>query len=423
MRMEHSGHKMSDEHAINKRISGSDRRSVKPGSSPELQKLPVEEIAAIADAAAITIRTSRYARMNVSVGILAVIGIAAALYLARGFFVPLLIGILLSYTLSPVVRWLKKCHLPPAIAAGLVLAVLVGSLSWMAFSLSDDAAAMLDKLPEAARKLRQHLNHVSVNGPAALRNMQEAAKELQGVANELQGGTDNTTTTGVPVVVVNPDTSTSWLRDYALAQSALLVSIAAQTPIILMITYFLLVSGTHFRRKLVELMGPSLARQKEAVEILDEIDVQIQRYLLSMLVTNSLVGIFTWMALAALGVEEAGVWGVIAGILHFIPYLGPAAVAFASSVAGFLQFGSLTHALIIGIATLVVAGLIGFIFMTWLQGRFARINTAVLFISLLFFGWLWGIWGLLLGAPLVAIAKAICDRVESLKPLGAMLGR
>lgn len=414
---------MSDVHAINKRISGSDRRSMKPDSSPEILKLPVEEIAAIADAAAITIRTTRYARMNVSVGILAVIGIVAALYLARGFFVPLLIGILLSYTLSPVVRWLTRCHLPPVIASALVLVVLVGSLSWMAFALSDDAAAMLDKLPDAARKLRQHLNHASINGPAALRNMQEAAKELQGAANELQGGADATPTTGVPVVVVNPDTSTSWLRDYALAQSALLVTIAAQTPIILLITYFLMASGPHFRRKLVELVGPSMARQKDAVEILDEIDVQIQRYLLSMLVTNSLVGIFTWMAFSALGVEEAGVWGVIAGVLHFIPYLGPATVAFSSGIAGFLQFDSLAYALIIGTTTLVVAGLIGFLFMTWLQGRFARINTAVLFISLLFFGWLWGIWGLLLGAPLVAITKAICDRVESLKPLGAMLGR
>ena len=405
---------------IDKRIKESNRRS---GSSPEILKLPSEEIAALANAAAITIRTTRYMRMNVSLGILAVISITAALYWARSFFVPLLIGILLSYTLSPVVGWLKRGHIPRPIAAALVLAVLVSSLSWMAFSLSDDAADMLDKLPDAARKLRHHLNDARAKGPTALRNMQEAAKELQGVANELQGAADIVQKPGVPVVVVNPDESPTWLRDYALTQSALLISIAAQTPIIILITYFLLASGPHFRRKLVELVGPSLPRQNDAIAILDEIDVQIQLYLLSMLVTNTLVGIFTWLAFSAIGVEQAGVWGVIAGVLHFIPYLGPIVVAIASGIAGFLQFGSLSYAVIMAAVTLVVAGIIGFLFLTWLQGRFARINTAVLFIALLFFGWLWGVWGLLLGAPLVAITKAVCDRVESLKPVGALLGR
>ena len=121
--------------------------------------------------------------------------------------------------------------------------------------------------------------------------------------------------------------------------------------------------------------------------------------------------------------EQAGVWGVAAGVLHFVPYLGPALIALGSGVAAFLQFGSLLYALAVAGVSLLVAGAIGFVFMTWLQSRFARVNAAVLFIALLFFGWLWGVWGLLLGAPLVAIVKVICDRVESLKPAGELLGR
>jgi predicted PurR-regulated permease PerM len=117
------------------------------------------------------------------------------------------------------------------------------------------------------------------------------------------------------------------------------------------------------------------------------------------------------------------VWGVAAGLLHFVPYLGPALTALASGVAAFLQFGSPLYALAVAGVSLLIAGAIGLVFMTWLQSRFARVNAAVLFISLLFFGWLWGIWGLLIGAPLVAILKAICDRVESLKPAGELLGR
>jgi predicted PurR-regulated permease PerM len=172
----------------------------------------------------------------------------------------------------------------------------------------------------------------------------------------------------------------------------------------------------------VQLVGPSLSRKKDAVRILDGIDEQIQRYLFATLVSNSLLAVVTWLAFEALGMEQAGVWGVAAGLLHFVPYLGPALIALASGVAAFLQFGSLLHALAAAGVSLLVAGAIGFVFMTWLQSRFARVNAAVLFIALLFFGWLWGIWGLLLGAPLVAIIKVICDRVESLKPAGELLG-
>jgi predicted PurR-regulated permease PerM len=208
-----------------------------------------------------------------------------------------------------------------------------------------------------------------------------------------------------------------------LAQSALVITVLAQAPMVLLLTYFLLASGGHFRRKLVGLVGPSLTRKKDAVLILEEIDVQVQHYLFAILVSNALVAVVTWLAFEALGMEQAGLWGVAAGVLHFVPYLGPALIALASGVAAFLQFGSPLTALAVAGVSLLVSGIIGLVFMNWLQSRFARVNAAVLFIALLFFGWLWGIWGLLIGAPLIAIAKVICDRVESLKPAGELLGR
>jgi predicted PurR-regulated permease PerM len=121
--------------------------------------------------------------------------------------------------------------------------------------------------------------------------------------------------------------------------------------------------------------------------------------------------------------EHAGVWGVAAGILRFVPYLGTMIILLASGIAGLLQFGSLPLALAIAATTVFISGSIGMLFGTWLQGRFARVNEAVLFIVLLFFGWLWGVAGLLLGAPLLAVAKVVCDGIESLKPIGEMLGR
>ncbi len=368
-----------------------------------------------ADAIAFTIRATRYLRMNVSLGVLAVIAFVAALYLARAFFVPLLIGILASYTLSPLVEWLKACYVPRPLGAALVLVVLVGGLSWIAFSLSDDAAAMIKKLPEATRKLRQNLIDTRI-GPTTLQNMQEAAKQLEGATD------DAGAKPGSHAVTSRPGEPSAWLRDYALAQSSLLFDVFVQAPIVLLLTYFLLASGTHFRRKLLGLVGPSLTRKKDAVGILDEINVQIQRYLLTMIISNVLVGIGIWLTFESMGIEQAGVWGVVAGVLHFVPYLGPAAVAIAGGMAAFLQFGSLLHALAVTGMALLVAGAVGFVFMPWLQSRFAGVSAAVLFIALLFFGWLWGIWGLLLGAPLVAIVKVICDRVESLKPISELLG-
>jgi len=386
------------------------------GAAAEVS-VPVEARPEVVAEAPVAMRAARRSHMGIAVGVLAVIALVAALYLARAFFVPFLLGILASYALHPLVDWLKACHVPRAVGAALVLALAVGSFAWIGFSLSGDATAVIETLPEAARKLREDLSNARSNTPTALQNMQDAATEIQGAA------TDAGAKPGARAIAIKPSEPTAWLRDYALAQSALLATVVAQTPIVLLLTYFLLASGDHFRRKLVGFVGPSLSRKKDAIRILEEIDVQIQRYLLATLVSNVLVAVCTWLAFEALGMERAGVWGVAAGVLHFIPYLGPVLIALGSGMAGFLQFGSPLYALAVAGVSLLVAGTVGFGFMTWLQSRFAGVNAAVLFIALLFFGWLWGAWGLLLGAPLIAIAKVVCDRVESLKPAGELLGR
>lgn len=369
------------------------------------------------DSKAVATRSIYLLRISVAINVLAVIAIVAALYLAHSFFVPLLIGILASYALSPLVDWLKMCHLPRPVGAALVLVVLIGGLSWLVLSLSGDATEMIERLPEATRKLRQNLSDTRSITPTALQNIQEAAKQLEGAA------ADAGAKPGAPTASAQSNEPGSWLRDYALEQSSLLLAVIAQAPIVLLLTYFLLASGEDFRRKLVQLVGSSLSRKKDAVRMLDEIDVQIQRYMLSMLVASVLVGIGTWLAFRALGIEQAGVWGIVSFVLQFIPYLGPALTASASGVASYLQFGSLLHALTTAGVSMLMAFAIGLVFTTWLQSRFANVNATVLFIALLFFAWLWGVWGLLLGAPLVAIVKVICDRVESLKPVGELLGR
>jgi predicted PurR-regulated permease PerM len=380
---------------------------------------PVSNVdAPVADRVEVEARPRRYSRATWALTILAGIAMVAALYLARAFFVPLLIGILASYTLRPLVDWLRRIHVPQAIGAALVVGAVMGGASWIGYGLSDQATAMIEKLPQAARSLRLKINTEKNAVPTAIQNVQEAADELQQAASDVAAKSGKR---AAPAKAAAPD-STAWLRDYALTQSALLLSIAAQAPIVLLLAYFLLASGDHFRRKLVQFAGPTLSDKKDVLRILEEVDAQVQHYLLVMLVCNALVGVATWLVLQAMGVEQAGVWGVFAGVMHFIPYLGPVVTAAGAGIAGFLQFDSMLEALSVAGATLMVATAIGMVFMTWLQSRVAHVNAAVLFIALLFFGWLWGVAGLLLGAPIVAIVRVVCDHIEPLKPAAEMLG-
>jgi predicted PurR-regulated permease PerM len=357
-------------------------------------------------------------RSETPLWILAVIAVIASLYLARAFIVPLLFGILVSYTLRPVVDWFERYRIPRALGSAVVLGALVGGISWMTFSLSADAATMVGQLPETARKLRQNLSILSEGNWTTWHHFQQAADELRRVAAD--AGLEPTPT---GAGVATESGISAWLQDFMLAQSALLVTFTAQAPVVLLLTYFLLTAGSHFRRKLVRVVGPTLSQKKEAVRILEEVDDQIQRYLFVMLISNALIAVTTWLAFEMLGLEHPAVWGVAAGVLHFIPYLGTVGVALASGIAGLLQFGSLAQAFLLAGVFLLISGAVGMVFTTWLQGRFARVNPAVLFIVLLFFGWLWGVAGLLLGGPLLAIVKVICDRIESLQPVGELLGR
>lgn len=354
----------------------------------------------------------------IALWIIALVALVGGLHFAQTFFIPLLFGILVSNALSPIVDWVERCRIPRVLGAALVLAALIGGVSWVALSLSGDAGLIVEKLPEAAHKLRHSLRTLRADGPTVLQQVEKAAKELEKAA--VDAGLKSP---AAAVVITNQAEDGGWVKDFLLKQSALLVSFAAQMPIVLLLTYFLLAAGTHFRRKLLKLVGPSLTRKKDAVRILEEVHLQVQRYLLVLIISNTLIAVLTWWALELYGLEHAGVWGVAAGILRFVPYLGTMIILSASGIAGLLQFGSLPLALAVAATTVFISGSIGMLFGTWLQGRFARVNEAVLFIVLLFFGWLWGVAGLLLGAPLLAIAKVICDRIESLKPVGEMLGR
>ena len=128
-----------------------------------------------------------------------------------------------------------------------------------------------------------------------------------------------------------------------------------------------------------------------------------------------------WAAFRMLGLENAGAWAVSAGFLHLIPYFGPVATAAATGMAAYMQFNSLLMALLVAGVALLIATIIGIFITTWMTGRIAKMNSAAVFISLLFFAWLWGIWGMLLGIPIVVIIKVVSERIEQFQPLAELL--
>jgi predicted PurR-regulated permease PerM len=141
-----------------------------------------------------------------------------------------------------------------------------------------------------------------------------------------------------------------------------------------------------------------------------------------LLVTNVLVGVLTWVVLRWGGLENAGAWAVAAGLLHVIPYFGPAVTAAGIGLAAFVQFDTLSTSLLFAGASVAIATIVGTFVTTWMTGRIARMNTAAVFVSLLFWAWLWGVWGMLLSIPLTVIVKVVAQRVEQLEPVAELLG-
>jgi predicted PurR-regulated permease PerM len=191
---------------------------------------------------------------------------------------------------------------------------------------------------------------------------------------------------------------------------------------IVFLTYFVLLSDKLLRRKFVELAGPTLSKKKLTVEIIDNISSQIGRFLLVQIFTSFVVGITTWAALSALGLHQAALWGLLAGVFNSIPYYGPLLVSGGLALVAFLQFGTVYMMLLFAGTALVITSLEGWLLTPTLMGKVASMNRVAVFIGLLFWSWAWGVWGLLLAVPMMMSMKAICDHVEDLKPVGRFLG-
>ena len=368
---------------------------------------------------AITRTRIRDADISIRSVSLTVLAFAATMYVlswAQEAFIPIVLSVLISYALEPIVGMLTKVHLPRVLAAAIVVMLTGGALGYGIYSLSDDAAAIVARLPEAAQKLRRTMQRSQSPGP--IENVQKAATELQKTADEATGPNPaprNVTRVQIEEPAIN-------VREYVTWGSTSLVGFVSQATLVFFFVFFLLASGDLFKRKLVKLAGPSLEKKKITVQILDEINHQIARFLLVRILTSVAVGIASWIAFWLIGLEQAALWGAAAGVFNSVPYFGPVIVGFCLAVVGFLQFGTLSMAAYVSGVSLVITSIEGWLLTPWLTSKTARTNEVAMFIGLIFWSFVWGIWGTLLAVPMLVAVKAYCDHIEDLKPVGELLG-
>lgn len=356
---------------------------------------------------------------SVSLALVALLASVYILHWASAVFIPLALGLMCSYTLSPAVDRLRRWRVPRPIGAAVLLVAVLSALGLVAYSLNDQATDLVESLPEAAQKVRESLRVLDGAGESPIQKVQRAAARLEAAAEESGPAVPPAGKGVTRVQIERPHFS---VKDYLWSGTLGVVGFVGQAMVVLFIAYFLLASGDSFRRKMVTIAGPSFSKKKITIQLLDEITGQIQRYLMVQVVTSALVGAATWLAFAWIGLERAAVWGVAAAVLNLVPYVGSIVISGAAALLGFLQFGTFDMALLLGGTSLVIHTLCGNLLTPWLTSRASRMSPLVIFVGVLAWGWLWGLWGLLLGAPLLMIVKAVCDRVDDFKPIGELLG-
>jgi predicted PurR-regulated permease PerM len=355
---------------------------------------------------------------SVSLIVLTAVAVLATLKLASAFFIPLMLGLMFSYALSPIVDALERARIPRAISAAVLIFGILGGAAASVYSFSDDANQLVTSLPAAAKKMRDALHVRNGGTDTTLTTVQKAAAQLEQAAQEAGAATP----AGRGVQRVQIEKPRFDIRDHLWSGTIGLASLIGQVTVVTFLTYFLVLSGDTFRRKLVKISGSTFAEKKITVQALDEITAQIQRYLLVQVVASVIVGVATGLSFWALGLKHAAVWGFASGLLNLIPYVGAAILTIAAALVGFVQFGEIRIAVVIGGASLLIHTLVGNLLVPWLTSKAASMNPVAVFVGVLAWGWLWGVWGLLLGIPIMMIVKAVCDRVEHLKPVGELLG-
>jgi predicted PurR-regulated permease PerM len=342
--------------------------------------------------------------------VIAVLLALAACKYASGILAPLLLAVMSSLALAPLVKALARV-MPRWIAAAIVVISISAALGVTAWALSDEVANFSRRLPSIVRDIRTAIQSATPR-QSLIQQLQQAVTELEKTAGPAKPAD------ATPVTIVETVDVQRQMMTYAQRVAGYLSSFI----LLLFLVYFLLAQGDMFKQKFVRLSGERLSQKKVTVQMIDEMTAQIGQFVFYQFWSGLLVGVLTWIAFAWIGMRYAGLWGVAAGVLNCIPYFGPTLILAVSSAAAFMQFRSPGTVMIVAVVGVAITSLEGFLLAPIALGRAASVNTVAVFVSVMFWGWMWGPLGLVIAVPILMCIKTVCDHVESLAGFSELLG-
>jgi predicted PurR-regulated permease PerM len=357
----------------------------------------------------------------VAVTVVAGVGALYAIREGAALLAPLLLGVLLAYALEPFVALATRCRLPRPVAVVIVCALTAGMLAGAGLLAQRQIAAFIDALPATIDDLQRSIARArektqSPEGAGPIDRLQHAATDLKATIDASSPGP----APGVARVVAQDPAFN--VGGYLAGASVTVAAAGARLVAIALLTLLLLLTGETLKRKMIAIAGPR-AQRKLTHDVIKAIDRQIERYLVARLLISALVAAATALGLWALGLRQPLVLGLIAGILNVMPFIGPTAAVGLIALVAFVQFHTIEMTAAAGGLAGLVAVLEGNLLSPWLTSRAGELNTVAVFVSVLFWGWMWDVWGLVLAIPIVVAIKAAADHIEPLQPLGELLGR
>jgi predicted PurR-regulated permease PerM len=361
---------------------------------------PAVEPPQISDLAKFLRRTRALVPIAV-VGTFVLAGIAF-LYFAKLFVMPVVLAMLLAFLLKPLVRGLARLRIPDVIGALVVIAIFLTLVSFAVRALVQPAAEWSSRAPETFERARERFQQIV-----------RRVERLSRAAAQVEDMTKSTTGENAPRVEVKQPV----LMNTVITYTKSFVAGAIETIVLL---FFMLAAGDLFLQKLVKVL-PTLHDKKKAVEIASEVQHSISAFLFTITAINVFLGVLVATATFIVGLPNPLLWGVLAGALNFIPYFGPITGVVILLVAGFASFDSPVRAVAPSLSYLCLHAIESNFVTPMILGRRLTLNPLVIFLSLMFWTWLWGIPGALLSVPMLMLLKIFCDHFKPLAPIGEFL--
>ncbi|WP_417381953.1 AI-2E family transporter [Gimesia sp.] len=347
------------------------------------------------------IKNRNYGR--VSLAILATLGVVHALYFARAILIPIALAIVLFFLLAPIVRFLTRITpLPEWVSAAIVVLSLTFSLGFMSYILAAPVSDWLSNAPSTFRKAEQKLRFII----DPVDKIDQASSQVSDIA----AGKEKDDV--VKVSIQQPP-----VTSYLLSST---VNFLAGVTITVVLVYLLLAMGHRTLNSVVELM-PTLEDKRGLVTMIRNVELGISRYLVTITAINICLGIIIGIVMWLLGLPDPILLGIMAATLNFIPFVGAFIGAAVTFLFGIVYLNTPAEAIIGPLMYIVINTLEGNVFTPMILGRSMKLNPALVFICIIFWGWAWGVGGILLAVPLIGMVKISCDHFKSLQPVARIL--